>query len=442
MKLQRICIRKLFGTFNHDIPLNNDAGVTIVIGENGLGKTVLLEMIEAFFSEKFDYFSNIMFEKFTIEFDDHVVWHITKNQDQALRIEPKKGNKKIVEPYIVKFFSSENLEQLARRVARLYPSLKRVGPRRWLDRRSEMSLTLEDIINRYSHFTHSFQRDLFCEDSLEEKPDWFLERCEQINVSLIETQRLIYTKAKQENSSTKTVERYSNELSQKIKALLTESTTLSAQLDRTYPNRLITRLENEKSITIKQLNKELESLENKRRILDSVGLIVIDKDSPISKVNNLDDVVKHVLMLYVEDSFKKIKIFTEIAEKIKLLQEIINKRFKHKKLFIDKEEGFIFRSTTIQNENKENQIIPLTHLSSGEQNELVLFYRLLFDSKPNSLILIDEPEVSLHISWQKCFIEDLKAITKINNLDVIIATHSPDIIANNWNLKVELLGLE
>lgn len=94
MKLQRICIRKLFGTFNHDIPLNNDAGVTIVIGENGLGKTVLLEMIEAFFSEKFDYFSNIMFEKFTIEFDDHVVWHITKNQDQALRIEPKKGNKK------------------------------------------------------------------------------------------------------------------------------------------------------------------------------------------------------------------------------------------------------------------------------------------------------------------------------------------------------------
>jgi len=66
----------------------------------------------------------------------------------------------------------------------------------------------------------------------------------------------------------------------------------------------------------------------------------------------------------------------------------------------------------------------------------------LFKTDSNSLILIDEPEVSLHISWQNSFIKDLKEITKLNDLDIVIATHSPDIIADNWNLKVELKGLE
>ena len=72
----------------------------------------------------------------------------------------------------------------------------------------------------------------------------------------------------------------------------------------------------------------------------------------------------------------------------------------------------------------------------------MLFYELLFKSKSSALILIDEPEVSLHISWQNCFIEDLKEIATLNNLRFIIATHSPDIISNNWDLKVELKGLE
>lgn len=86
--------------------------------------------------------------------------------------------------------------------------------------------------------------------------------------------------------------------------------------------------------------------------------------------------------------------------------------------------------------------IPSSGLSSGEQNELILFYKLIFNSQKNDLILIDEPELSLHISWQNKFIEDIKDIISINGLSVVIATHSPDIIGENWNLRVELKGVE
>ena len=133
---------------------------------------------------------------------------------------------------------------------------------------------------------------------------------------------------------------------------------------------------------------------------------------------------------------------TGCNNKISMFIKIINNRFKHKRLFIVKEEGFLIKSNIIKDHKGNWEIIPVNKLSSGEQNELVLFYLLLFKTESNSLILIDEPEVSLHITWQNSFIEDLKEITRLNNLDVVIATHSPDIIGNNWNLKIELKGLE
>ncbi|MFM6158766.1 MAG: AAA family ATPase, partial [Sphaerospermopsis kisseleviana] len=58
--------------------------------------------------------------------------------------------------------------------------------------------------------------------------------------------------------------------------------------------------------------------------------------------------------------------------------------------------------------------------------------------KQNSLILIDEPELSLHVEWQVNFLKYLKEITEIANIDILLATHSPGIIHDRWDLTVEL----
>ncbi len=77
-----------------------------------------------------------------------------------------------------------------------------------------------------------------------------------------------------------------------------------------------------------------------------------------------------------------------------------------------------------------------TQLSSGEQHELVLFYELLFRLKPDSLVLIDEPEISLHPDWQLQFLDDLKKIIELSPFDALVATHSPLIIGERWDLAV------
>jgi predicted ATP-dependent endonuclease of OLD family len=68
----------------------------------------------------------------------------------------------------------------------------------------------------------------------------------------------------------------------------------------------------------------------------------------------------------------------------------------------------------------------------------VLFFELLFETEKNSLILIDEPEISLHVSWQKKFITDLMDIIDLNQFDVVLATHSPQLIGRWGDLVVEL----
>lgn len=441
MKLNKISIKKLFGVFDHEIRLNNESRITIIIGENGLGKTVLLEMVEAFFKARYFYFNNVEFESMDFEFDDEIKWtlsrHATKEEFPILKLTQLNKNKSSYKPITLNNFQPRDMEMLAHRISREIPFLRRIGPRTWEDRRTNEILRHEEILYKYADYVPS---DIYLMN--EEIPKWYRERHEQINISLIETQRLISVEEKDEKIHKRTVEKYSLELSKTIKSFLTESTELSSKLDRTYPNRLVSRIKESSDVTDEHLNEELKRLEKKRELLDAVGLIEIEKDSNILEIENPQDVIRDVLMLYVEDSFKKIEIFDKIASKIEIFIDIINRRFKHKKLHIDKEEGFMLKSTIIFDNKGIAQRIPVSKLSSGEQNELVLFYLLLFKTEANSLILIDEPEVSLHISWQNCFIEDLKQITMLNNLDVVIATHSPDIISNNWNLKVELKGLE
>lgn len=461
MKISKIEVKKLFGVFNHVIPMNIDTGITIIIGENGLGKTILLEMVDNLFNSRFQLLRNIVFDELLIEFDDNVKWIVKKGHSTHkmpfLELHQKVG--KNTSKYQLTSFDSKEIVAIASEIASNVNFIRRAGPTTWRDMRNGELLRPKDIVTNFDDYWYSnhsneinfskmdsdknFQHNLplFLETREAAPPKWFCERHEAIKVTLIKTQRLLAIDSP-DQKPTNTVEKYSAETLRLIKSKLAESTELSSKLDRTYPNRLIHRLRNVSDISDDALNDQLTILEKKRKLLDEVGLIEIEKDTHFSKIEDEQRVVKDVLMQYVEDSFEKLAIFDDISAKFQLFLYIINKRFKHKKLQIGRESGFTLKSTVLVNDKGEYQTIPVNKLSSGEQNELVLFYELLFKSGPNSLILIDEPEISLHISWQNSFIEDLREINRLNSIDILIATHSPDIISNNWDLKVELKGVE
>ena len=98
---------------------------------------------------------------------------------------------------------------------------------------------------------------------------------------------------------------------------------------------------------------------------------------------------------------------------------------------MDHEDGFVAVS-------ENGQRLPLTSLSSGEQQELVLHYDLLFRVPSNTVVLIDEPELSLHVAWQKRFLPELLETVKLSEFDAVVATHSPFVVGDRNDLMVGL----
>jgi len=182
-----------------------------------------------------------------------------------------------------------------------------------------------------------------------------------------------------------------------------------------------------------EVREQLAELEQRRNELTDAGLLDKEEQTHFEVAASIDDSKAGVLSVYIDDVGKKLSVFDSLFTKIDLFKTILNRRFLFKTVSIDKNDGIVFRTP-------DGAPLSPSSLSSGEQHEVVLLYQLLFKVKPHSLILIDEPELSLHIAWQEQFLKDLAQITSLSDFDVLIATHSPQIISDRWDLTVELKG--
>lgn len=436
MRIKQITVKHLFGIFDHTINLNMEERITIIHGKNGFGKTSILRLVNGFFNLKYSDIRAIPFQKFTIIFDDKSFVDILK--PSTSRNKKSNGRPKIT----FNFTSSDQKEEPTfspdspdgktisfplGMIDDFIPDLDRVGSEKWLYTPTKEILYLEDIYERFGEYLpKQFQK---------EYPDWLKKIIDSINVRFIESQRLldISNSAKigrtiRRPMTLYSVASYSEDLAENIQTKLAEYGQLSQTLDRTFPARVV---QKKASLTDDQLREKIDQLERERNQLISAGLLKKDEDSNFQVRDSIDDSTRKLLSVYIEDVETKLNVFNDIYPKVELFKNIINKKYSFKSVTIDQSKGFIFTT-------QEGEVLSPTDLSSGEQHELVILYELLFKVKPNTLILIDEPEMSLHISWQQEFLKDLQEITKLSELDILMATHSPDIINDRWDLTVEL----
>ena len=77
-----------------------------------------------------------------------------------------------------------------------------------------------------------------------------------------------------------------------------------------------------------------------------------------------------------------------------------------------------------------DQITPVSSLSSGEQNINYLLMSLIRLSVKGKVVLVDEPEISLHLQWQQALPKVFKVISRATGASFVVATHSPTLITN------------
>ena len=119
---------------------------------------------------------------------------------------------------------------------------------------------------------------------------------------------------------------------------------------------------------------------------------------------------------------------SDVQKHIDLLFEIVNSMFAEtgKTISISKDSELVF--------NQVGTTLKIDDLSSGERQLLLLLVSVFLQDNQPSILLADEPEVSLHISWQQVLIDNLRRLNP--NCQLIIATHSPSIISRGWGDKV------
>lgn len=90
-----------------------------------------------------------------------------------------------------------------------------------------------------------------------------------------------------------------------------------------------------------------------------------------------------------------------------------------------------------------NRVFRINQASSGEQCIVTTFLGIACHLEDNSLICIDEPEISLHPEWQARFIKLLISTFKdYKKCHFIIATHSPQLISNLSDNNCFILNME
>jgi predicted ATP-binding protein involved in virulence len=427
MRISSIKIENLFEIFNYDISFKPEENVLIITGPNGFGKTMILNIIFNLFNRKFLFFQKLVFDKITLSLDNNIEISISKLLDENKPKISFSFFENNIE--IERFDYSNKLEHDLERAIQNYLPVRKIAPERWMDHRTDRVLNIDDLLNEYAD---QLPNDV-SKNILRIKSERVNVILDSIQVHLIREQRLFkkaqnidrnYREEKEQTIMIETIQTYAKELKQLISEFLQKSFIQTQELDSSYPKRLTS--ENN-ILTQEEYEVRYNTLKNKQKKLTEFGLY----ESKQEFLNyNIDDA--KALSVYLKDFELKLGVFDEILEKLELFTSILNeRRFTFKSINVSRTKGFYFKTA----KGKE---LELSQLSSGEQHEVVLLYELIFNVKPDILVLIDEPEISLHITWQKEFLTDLLKIIQIQNIQVIIATHSPSIINDRWDLVYNL----
>jgi len=430
-EIRAIRIADLFGV----IPLHNielrEGGITFIHGPNGCGKTTCLRLIDAVFNWEISVLFEIQFSWLEIEKSGGEVLKVTKTlrERDSRHVAELSFNQGRNKEYTIK--PGKDLVRISpAEIEEYVPSLVRVGAREWMDRNDGRKFEFNDVIKKY---IYQFQPSLN-----KERPEWLDKFIKSVNLHFIKTQRLLkvdYSSVRrhrpEESTIAEVINLYSNEIKDSINKKLAEQAAMSQGHDRSFPQRLLS-LSIDNTVSEDEIRAEYASTEKKIQKLVEAGLI--DKQDNIAlPQKKFEDTERRVLWLYLNDVNKKLEVFDDIQNKIQTFLDLVGKKFKTKKFTVNREDGF-----SIHVNNKPNDALPPTQLSSGEQHQIVLFYELIFKASENSFFLIDEPEISLHVDWQRMFLSDIDKIAKLGNRQFLIATHSPQIIGNHRKLAVAL----
>ncbi|MDG0059015.1 AAA family ATPase [Priestia sp. P5] len=431
--LKGIKIRGLFNKYDYEI--NFEEQINIFVAENGHGKTTIIKIIVAALNRDSETLNKLPFEKVELDFGNNNVVSIRKNKNKNLK------DSSWIKNYSEKYFFTEYLsnkknlpetlhdyvmfredEVVSEEVIRFY--LRNL--------KNQKEYTKEDIkrANKYLNhlkdsYTESYEK---IEENLKEHVK-YLPTFRRVEAEL----REIYTddiefEGKFEESSLKFGLK---DVESRINRLTNRLTKEAFETHSKINGEILGDLLSDSTLAISENQRKEITMEKTKIILGRIGKENIkeyDKlNDFLTNLNTSEYSNKEFLEYYI---YKLIKIYDsqrEIDNKIKEFKDVCNKYLINKELVYDE------ISPRIRiNDLEDNNPISFSELSSGEKQILSIFSELYLEDTKPMIYIIDEPELSLSIAWQKRILKDIYNSGKIALL--ISTTHSPFIFKNEFEV--------
>jgi len=178
---------------------------------------------------------------------------------------------------------------------------------------------------------------------------------------------------------------------------------------------------------LKKLNIEDYTKIVKQELIDNIVYIPMD----IGNIKRVEmEFVKSFYFLLKEKDYRPSEVRENFDKYMMSFFGDLDLTFKYSHL--DRDDNVWF-------ENKVGDKFKIEELSTGEKTLISKFLYLFFLDYKNKVILIDEPELSLHPSWQNNALKIYENFAKKNDCQIIIATHSPHIIGSAENKSLRFL---
>lgn len=189
-----------------------------------------------------------------------------------------------------------------------------------------------------------------------------------------------------------------------------------------------------------ELKKQLKNIRTrsssfyKNGLLSQVDSKHIEEVLVNSRTKEKLKAIYSVIEPYAEGLQSKLDSLQEIQELILLFTKSVNSYFTNKKLIYHLSTGFRLKFM-----GREDPL-DFKMLSSGERQLLLLFCYIITASEEATIFIIDEPEISLNIKWQRRLGATLSEFARGRNVQFILATHSIELLSGHEENVCKLIN--
>ena len=444
-QLVKVEASQVLGEYTHSISIDREKKFTIIFGPNGVGKTKMLEIIHSISRMNTRSLQRIPFGVATLYYSDESHLRVARIPALEYQENGDEGSDVSLEftlcrPNVQDVVWRSDKHDRFRDWVEKRTSFVEEGPDTWRSVRDDEVVSTADLISRYGYVA----RNKFQENEMAKSMIEINKFLNGVPSFLIETQRL---KIEQYDEDTKgrtpwgskrvkmnsrpMITRQSEIIRDHLARAQTEHSKITQAKDRTFPRRVLTDVDTENIPDSNEIAARYDKQNALRTRLARVASMRLEDELSLPE-RQLSKWELRLLEVYLDDAEAKLEPLVDVLARIEMLEAFVNDRLLNKTLEVNDEEGLVVKRRS------DGESIALDSLSSGEQHEIILLVDMLFNVDEGSVVLIDEPEISLHVAWQLEFIPMVAKIAELIGFVFIVATHSPQIINGEMKSAVRL----